>query len=149
MLGNARSCEQALLHAESQLARVGPDDAAIDLYSPSQFGRISGSCYLFLRNDRRAQSILEGTVASLQDRSKSHAILLGNLTLACVRQGKPDEAAARLHEALDVIELTWGGGGLNIVFRAVRELSGWRQVPVVQDACERVIGLMAAEWHGA
>jgi hypothetical protein len=44
--------------------------------------------------------------------------VLGNLALARIRQQKLDEAAATLHSAIDVVEMTWGGGGLNIVFGA-------------------------------
>lgn len=144
MLGQRRPCEQALSRAEVQFDRIDPTDAAIDLYSPTQFGRLAGSCYLFLKDAKRAQPILEETAQSLTDRSKSRAIVLGNLTLAAIRQGNPDEAAVRLHEAIDVIELTWGGGGLNIVFGAGRELRQWRSLPVVHDVYDRLLGLMAA-----
>jgi transcriptional regulator with XRE-family HTH domain len=144
MLGQQRSCEQALTKAEAHFDQIDPTDAAIDLFSPTQFGRLAGSCYLFLKDAKRAQPILEQTARSLHDRSKSQAIVLGNLTLACIRQGNLDEATARLHEAIDVIELTWSGGGLNIVFGAGRELRPWRHVPVVQDAYDRLLSLMAA-----
>ena len=69
--------------------------------------------------------------------------MLGNLALALIRQGDLDEAAGRLQEAIDVIELNRGGGGLNIVFSAGREMRPWRAVPVVQDACDRLLSLMA------
>ena len=144
MLGQQRSCEQALTRAEAHFDQIDPTDAAIDLFSPTQFGRLAGSCYLFLKDAKRAQPILEETARSLHDRSKSQAIVLGNLTLACIRQGNLDEATARLHEAIDVIELTWSGGGLNIVFGAGRELRPWRHVPVVQDVYDRLLSLMAA-----
>lgn len=144
MLGHQRACEQALTSAADQFERIGEADVAIDLYSPTQFGRLAGSCYLFLKDAKRAQLILEETAQSSRDRSKSHAIVLGNLTLACIRQQNLDEAAARLHEAIDVIELTWGGGGLNVVFGAGRELRQWRSLPVVHDVYDRLLGLMAA-----
>jgi hypothetical protein len=144
MLGYQRACEQALTSAEDQLERIDAADVAIDLYSPTQFGRLAGSCYLFLKDAKRAQLILEETAQSSRDRSKSHAIVLGNLTLACIRQQNLDEAAARLHEAIDVIELTWGGGGLNVAFGAGRELRQWRSLPVVHDVYDRLLGLMAA-----
>ncbi|MGH8907211.1 MAG: hypothetical protein ACRD0K_11960 [Egibacteraceae bacterium] len=67
---------------------------------------------------------------------------MGSLTLACIRQSKLDEAAATLHKAIDVVELTWGGGGLTIVFSAGRELRPWRQVPAVQHVCDRLFALM-------
>jgi hypothetical protein len=54
-----------------------------------------------------------------------------------------DEAAARLHQTIDVIEINWGGGGLNIVFGASRELRPWRDVPVVQDVHDRLLSLIA------
>ena len=117
-------------------------DVAVQLYSVTQFGRMAGSCYLFLEDTRRAQGLLEETAASLSDHSKSQAIVLGNLALALIRQGNLDEAAGRLNEAMDVIELNWGGGGLNIIFGAGRELRPWRTVPVVQDVYDRLLTLM-------
>lgn len=143
MLGDLAPCEAALAAADTQLGRVNELDAAIELYSVTQFGRMAGSCYLFLEDTRRAQGLLEETAASLSDHSKSQAIALGNLALALIRQGNLDEAAGRLHEAIDVIELNWGGGGLNIIFGAGRELRPWRAVPVVQDVYDRLLTLMA------
>jgi len=144
MLGDATSCERALGGAESRFERIEPDDVAGDLFSPAQFDRLAGSCYLVLGEHRRAQSILERTAGTLRDRKKSHAIVLGNLTLAHIRQEQFDAAAVTLHEALDVLETTRGGGGLNIVFSAGRELRPWRHEPSVQDAYDRLLALMAA-----
>jgi transcriptional regulator with XRE-family HTH domain len=143
MLGDLAACEEALTAADSRFGRVGELDAAIDLYSVTQFGRMAGSCYLFLEDTRRAQGLLETTAAAISDHSKSQAIVLGNLALALIRQGNLDEAAGRLHEAIDVIELNRGGGGLNIVFTAGREIRPWRTVPVVQDVHDRLLNLMA------
>lgn len=75
---------------------------------------------------------------------KSRAIVLGNLALACIRQRKLDEAAVHLGHAITVIEQTWGGGGLTVTFTAGRELLPWRSEPVVQDAYDRLLSLMAA-----
>jgi tetratricopeptide (TPR) repeat protein len=144
MLGQRVECERALSDADSYLDRIGTADVALDLFSPTQPGRLAGSCYLFLGRAKQAQPILEATARELRDHSKSQAIVLGNLSLAYLRQGNLDEAAAVLHQAIDVIELTWGGGGLNIVFGACRELQPWRQVAAVQDVYDRVMALMAA-----
>jgi tetratricopeptide (TPR) repeat protein len=144
MLGAQADCERALSEADSRFDRISMTDAALELFSPTQPGRLAGSCYLFLGRPKRAEPILEATARELRDRSKSHAIVLGNLTLAYIRQGKVDAAVAMLHQAVDVIELTWGGGGLNIVFGACRELQPWRNVGVVQDVYDRVMALMTA-----
>jgi len=144
ILGQRTECERALSEADRCFEQVGGADVALDLFSPTQSGRLAGSCYLFLGKAKQAQPILEATARELRDRSKSQAIVLGNLSLAYLRQGKLDEAAAVLHQAIDVIELTWGGGGLNIVFGACRELQPWRQVAVVQDMYDRVMALMSA-----
>jgi len=143
MLGDLAPCEQALAAADTRFGRVGELDAAIELYSATQFGRMAGSCYLFLHDTRRAQGLLEQAAAAHSDHSKPQAIVLGNLALALIRQGDLDEAAGRLHEAIDIIELNRGGGGLNIAFTAAREMRPWRTVPAVQDACDRLLTLMA------
>jgi transcriptional regulator with XRE-family HTH domain len=144
MLGDRHSCEQALATAERQFGRISQDDPAIELFSPAQPGRLAGSCYLFLGDACRAASILEATARQLQDRSKAEAIVLGNLALAFIGQSRADEAAAALHKAIDVIEVSWGGGGLNIVFTAARQLRRWQQLSAVRDVSDRLLALMAA-----
>jgi hypothetical protein len=143
MLGDLAACEQTLATADTALGRIDNMDVAIELYSATQFGRMAGSCYLFLEDPGRAAVVLEDTAARLGDGSKSQAVVLGNLSLALMRQGNLDAAAGRLHAAMDVIEQNWGGGGLNIIFGAGRELRPWREVPVVQDVCDRMLTLMA------
>lgn len=144
MLGQRRDCERNLGKAETTFEQVGETDVAIDLFSPTQHGRLAGSCYLFLEDASQAQSILEQTATALRDQSKSEAIVLGNLALACLRQQKLDEATAALHKAIDVVEMTRGGGGLNVVFGAGRELRPWRRVAAVRDVYDRLLALMAA-----
>ncbi len=104
---------------------------------------MAGSCYLFLQDTRRAQDLLEAAAAAHRDHSKPQAIVLGNLALALIRQGNLDDAAGRLHQAIDVIELNRGGGGLNVVFTAAREMRPWRTVPAVQEVSDRLLTLMA------
>jgi hypothetical protein len=70
--------------------------------------------------------------------------VLGNLALAGIRQRNVDSAVVRLHEAIDVVEVSRGGGGLNIVFTAARELRPWRNERVVQEVNDRLLGLMTA-----
>jgi transcriptional regulator with XRE-family HTH domain len=144
MLGQSQDCERALRLAQLHFDQIDSSDDAIGLFSPTHYGRLAGSCYLFLNQAERAQQILEATANDLRNRSKSQAIVLGNLSLACIRQGKLYEAAATLHKAIDVVELTWGGGGLNIVFLAGRELRPWRQVAAVEAVYDRLLALMAA-----
>jgi transcriptional regulator with XRE-family HTH domain len=143
MLGDRRRCESALATADTTLTRVNGMDRAFELYSATQFGRMAGSCYLSLADTRRAVSVLEDTAAALGDGSKSQAVVLGNLALALIRQEDLDEAAGWMHEAMDVIERNWGGGGLNIIFDAGRELLPWRNVQVVQGVHDRLLMLMA------
>jgi len=47
-----------------------------------------------------------------------------------------------LHRAIDLLEVSRGGGGLNVVSAAVRELHPWRNQPDVQDMNERLLALM-------
>jgi hypothetical protein len=142
MLGDRSQCEVALGAAEAHLQAMGAADPAHGLLSADRLGRIQGSCYLALGDSAKAGSILESTARRLQGRHKSKAIILGNLALAHVRQRDVDQAATVLHRTIDLLEITRGGGGLNVVSAAVRELHPWRQEPVVQDVHERLLALM-------
>jgi tetratricopeptide (TPR) repeat protein len=142
MLGDRRACEAALDAAEAQLQAMGTADPAHSLLSADRLGRIQGSCYLALGDSAKAGSILEGTARRLHGRHKSKAIILGNLALAHIRQRDVEQAATALHRAIDLLEVSRGGGGLNVVSAAVRELRPWRHEPVAQDLNERLLALM-------
>jgi transcriptional regulator with XRE-family HTH domain len=144
MLGDQRACEAALIQAEARFTKAHDHDVAGFLCSPSQFDRMAGSCYLFLGNHRRAQKVLEKTARGIRRQNKSRAIVLGNLSLAHLRQGELDAATAALHEAIDVVEETRGGGGMNIVFDAGKELRCWRAERVVAEVYDRLLSLMTA-----
>jgi transcriptional regulator with XRE-family HTH domain len=142
ILGDRAACERALANADTTFTRIDDMDTAFELYSATQLGRMAGSSYLALADTGRAVVLLEDTAAALGDGSKSQAVVLGNLSLALIRRGDLDAAAGRLHQAMDVIERNWGGGGLNLIFGAGRELRSWRSVPVVQDVYDRLLTLM-------
>ena len=93
---------------------------------------------------RHAEQLLTATATELSGRRKSRAIVLGNLTLALIRQGEVEAAVESLGRAIEELERTRGGGGMNIVFRAARELRPWRQHSDVQDVQDRLLSLMAA-----
>ncbi|WP_405970877.1 helix-turn-helix domain-containing protein [Streptomyces sp. NBC_00988] len=142
MAGALSECEAALRKAEAQFDRVHPDDLAAPFYTVNEFNRLAGSCYLALDLPERAEPILRMTSRALASKKKSQAITLGNLTLALIRQGKLDEAAATMHRTIDAVELTRGGGGLNLAFSAGRELRQWRTEPWAQEINDRLLALM-------
>ncbi len=143
MLGERRECEAALGAAEAHLEAMQSGDPAYSLFSSDRLGRVRGSCYLTLGDGAKARPILESTARSLQGRHKSKAIILGNLALAHIGQRDLDQAVAVLHRAIDLLEISRGGGGLNVAFAAVRELRPWRHEPFAQDLNERLLALMA------
>lgn len=77
-------------------------------------------------------------------KTKSQAIVLANLTLSLIRQNKLDQAVATMHQTIDVVELTRGGGALNLAFSAGRELTPWRAEARVHDINDRLLALMAS-----
>ncbi|WP_262701372.1 MULTISPECIES: helix-turn-helix transcriptional regulator [Streptomyces] len=143
MTGALTECEEALKKAESQFDRIHSDDVAAPYYTVNEFNRLAGSCYLFLDLPERAEPILHMTSRALASKKKSQAIVLGNLALALIRQSKLDEAASVMHRTIDAVELTRGGGGLNLAFSAGRELRQWRNEPWAQEINERLLALMA------
>jgi hypothetical protein len=142
MLRERRECEVALGAAEAHLEAMRTADPAHGLFSSDRLGRIQGSCYLALGDSAKARWILESTARSLHGRRKSKAIILGNLALAHVRQREIEQAAVVLHRAIDLLEVSRGGGGLNVVSTAVHELRPWRHEPCVQDVNERLLAFM-------
>lgn len=144
LLGDLPACESALSAAETQFGRVDDMDPAASLHSETQLGRMAGSCYLSLGDPDRAQQLLEATARALDDGSKAVPIVLANLALALIQKRDLDEAAARLHQAMDVIERNWSGGGLVVVFEAGQQLRPWRDVPAAQDARDRMLTLIAS-----
>lgn len=143
MLGEYRLCEQALGAAERAFDAMGPDDVAAEVYSPTQFGRLAGSCYLSLGHPERAESLLTGTLELLGGRRKTRSLVLGNLATCHIRRRQLDAATATLHEAIDLLEHGRGGAGMSVVFAAGRELYPWRGETAVQDVHDRLLGLVA------
>ncbi len=143
MLGEHRQCEQALSAAETAFAQIGDDDPGVSCYSPTQLGRLAGSCYLSLGHPERAEPLLDATAKALHARPKTRSLVLGMLALAQLRQRQLEAAAATLHEAIDLLENTRGGGGLSVVFGAARELYPWRGEQAVHDVQDRLLALVA------
>jgi len=142
MQGEYRMCERAIGEAERHFDRVNADDVGARYFSPTQFGRLSGSCYLFLGSPERAEPSLSKTAQALGAWHKTRSLVLGNLALAYLRQRKLDEAIATLHDAIDALEQARGAGGMTVVFGAARELYPWRQTPAVQEVNDRLLALM-------
>jgi tetratricopeptide (TPR) repeat protein len=142
-LGDRKDCEQALDGARTHFGLRSDLETAAEFYSPAQFGRLAGSCYLSLSLPKKAEHHLATTAKAMQTEQKVSAIVLGNLSLAYMRQGKLEEATEAAHQAIDVVECTRGGGGLNVVFAAGRELRAWRAEAKVQAVHDRLLGLMA------
>ncbi|MFF2657311.1 helix-turn-helix domain-containing protein [Kitasatospora sp. NPDC058032] len=143
MLGDRAECERSIGLAQNQLAHFGAGSAT-GLVSPEQVGRLTGSCYLELGQLRRAQDDLESVARSLGRRQKSRTIVLGNLALALIRQRQVDGALEVLDQAVDELEHTRGGGGMNLVFAAARELKPWRREVQVLELHDRLLSLLAA-----
>ncbi|MFE0590530.1 helix-turn-helix transcriptional regulator [Micromonospora echinospora] len=142
MLGQPRDCAGALVAAEDHFAAVDPNDPAAVLFCPSHYTRLAGSCWLFLNRPTDAIVALQNARHLIAARRKSTAVILGNLALASILQRDIDAATSYLHEAIDVIERTRAGGGLNLAFTAARQLRPWRDQPAVQDVNDRLLTLM-------
>lgn len=144
LLGQQHDCERALDAAMVTVSMVDVMDPALDLLPTSQHDRIAGSCYLALGQQARAIATLEHAAASSPHGSKSWALVLANLALSHVRRHDLDGAIWSLHQALDAVESNRGGGALNVLFQAGRELQPWHHGPRAHDVHDRLLALMAA-----
>jgi tetratricopeptide (TPR) repeat protein len=143
MLGDRTACERALGDAEDCFAARSDLDVAADYYSPTQHGRLAGSCYLSLKLPDRAEVLLSAAAQAMAGEQKVSSLVLGNLGLAYIRQRQVEEAVASLHAAIDELERTRGGAGLNVVFTAGWELRPWRDEVIVQEVQDRMLALVA------
>nr|WP_067595718.1 helix-turn-helix transcriptional regulator [Amycolatopsis rubida] len=138
-----RACESALDAAQWQLSQVDGAGVGGEYLSESKIDRMTGSCYMFLGLREPAEHHLIAAADALTSKKKSQSIVFGNLALARVRTGEIDGAVDALNKAIDTLEVTRGGGGLNVAFSAGRELRPWRQESSVAAAGERLFALMA------
>jgi hypothetical protein len=107
-------------------------------------GAFDGRVFFHLGGDPGVHAIRTTAHRLIAARRKSTAVVLGNLALAAIRQHRLEQATARMHAAIDVVEATRGGAGLTVVFSAARELRPWRAEPAVQDLDDRLLTLTAA-----
>ncbi|MEU9685363.1 helix-turn-helix domain-containing protein [Amycolatopsis japonica] len=143
MLGQRQQCDQALDDARQQLDRVHAVDTVAEHFTTAEIDRLAGSCYLFLGLSKRAEATLRSVACELESKKKSQSIVLGNLTLAYIQQGELHEAARSLHQTIDALETSRGGGGFALAFEAGRKLAPWRQEVAVQELHDRLFTLMA------
>jgi hypothetical protein len=95
-----------------------------------------------LADPERAQVVLGQTAQSLGvGWEKNKAVVLGDLAKAFIYQGDPEQAAAVLHQSIDLVERTRSAAGLRPVFKAGWQLRPWRHEPFVQDVQDRLLAL--------
>lgn len=143
MRGQVQPCEKALSAADTHFGKIDGADEAGPLFTPTDLGRMAGSCYLHLDDAPKATIFLTDTLRSA-GQTKAAAVAAANLALAYTRQSKIDEAVGSLHHAIDIVDATRGGGGLTVSFTAGRALNPWRDTTAVQHVHDRLLSLMAA-----
>jgi DNA-binding XRE family transcriptional regulator len=143
MMGQAGETDVALGQAQAYLERATADDVAADMFGPAHLDRLAGSCHLALGRHELAETTLARAAHHSNGLSKALAIILGNLALARLGQRKVDGATEAVHQAIDVLEVTWGGGGLSVVFAAARQLRPWADAAAVADVQDRLLSLIA------
>lgn len=142
MLGDQRACEQALDRAQEQLAVHDDLDPGGDFSSPLEFARMAGSCYLSLGRPAKAETHLTTAAHSIRRHHKMSALVLANLALASVRQRRVDHAVATLHQAIDALTTTRGGGGLAVAVTVARALRHHQDTAEVRTARDRLLDLL-------
>jgi hypothetical protein len=103
---------------------------------------MAGSCYLSLGLPAEAETHLTTAARSMQRRHKMNALVLANLALASLRQRKLDHAVATLHQAIDSLDTTRGGGGLTVAVTVAKALRHHRNTPEVHAAQDRLLDLL-------
>ncbi|MGH8909780.1 MAG: transcriptional regulator [Egibacteraceae bacterium] len=141
LLGNKPECERALDGARSHLRNVAPDDPALGRFTINWIGGFSGVCHLHLGDSKSAEVVLRESAQSLGDMEWQKTVILGDLAISLIRQRQPEQGAAVLHQAIDLLELTKYGGGVQRVFMAGRELRPWLGEPFAQDVADRLLAL--------
>jgi hypothetical protein len=98
---------------------------------------------LHLDDPNGAELILLESAQSLgAGKEVQKTFILGDLAIALIRQGNPEQATAVLHQAIDTVELRWSGGGMQRVLMAGRELFPWLSESFVTDLQDRLLAVM-------
>ncbi|MGH8901963.1 MAG: hypothetical protein ACRDYA_09840 [Egibacteraceae bacterium] len=147
LLGEKGECERALDGARLSMERIASDDPV--------FGRFvwvdgfAGICYGSLGDPRSAGLVLRESLANLGvGKEKAKAARLGDLAIALVRQRGLEQGAAVLRQAIDLVERSWSGRGVQRGFMAGRELRLWIGEPFVRDVQDRLLALGGSvPWH--
>jgi hypothetical protein len=144
-LGHERPARVALDRASVHMAKVQPDDPIFGVFTTEELGGFRGACHLYLSDPKGAQVVLGQTAQSLGvGWEKNKAVVLGDLAKAFIYQGDPEQAAAVLHESIDLVEQTRSAAGLRRVFKAGWQLRPWRHELFVQDVQDRLLALGCA-----
>ena len=135
----------ALDRAAVHMAKVQPDDPIFGVFTTEELGSFRGACHLYLADPKGAQVVLGQTAQSLgAGWEKNKAVVLGDLAKAFIYQGDPEQAAAVLHQSIDLVERTRSAAGLRRVFKAGWQLRPRRHEPFVQDVQDRLLALGCA-----
>ncbi|MGC4768677.1 helix-turn-helix transcriptional regulator [Micromonospora sp. DT44] len=81
MLSQAKECSDALGAAEAHFTALDARDPAANIFCPSHYARLAGSCWLSLNKPNQAMLALEDARQLVAARRKSTAVILGNLAL--------------------------------------------------------------------
>jgi tetratricopeptide (TPR) repeat protein len=133
------------LHAIDRAERILANDT--DHMSPEWFTWFSavrlaafkGNTQLKAGRYSQARKTLTVALAGLtSDEGKQKTVLLGDLAAVEVAEEKPQEACARIHEALDQLAVTWYATGMERI-RAVRNsLQPWADTDYVRRVDDRL-----------
>jgi hypothetical protein len=142
LLGAERKARLLLERADFHLSKVTADDPMFGVFGREQLGGFVGACQLRLHDPTAAEAALQDSARRLgAGKEKHQAVILADLSTAFVLHDDPEQACAVLHQVIDLVELTGSAAGKRRAFVAGRQLTRWRNEPLVQDVQDRLLAL--------
>ncbi|WP_424536594.1 transcriptional regulator [Sphaerisporangium viridialbum] len=139
--GNMREALRLIRHAEDTLAADTPHTSPewFLWFSPIRLAAFKGNAQLKAGHLPQARETLLNALDLLsRNEGKQRVVVLGDLAAVEAAENKPEEACARLEQALDQLALTWYATGMERVRDVRRSLQSWADLEYVQRLDDRL-----------
>ncbi|MEV4348922.1 hypothetical protein AB0J83_31070 [Actinoplanes sp. NPDC049596] len=139
--GHPNDALRVIAHAEEILAASSEHYVPewCTWFSAARLAAFKGNTQLKAGRFAQARDTLTTALSGLlDDEGKQRTVILADLAAVDVAQDKPEDACARLHEALDQLATTWYATGMERIREVRHTLQPWADTDFVREIDDRL-----------